>query len=182
MVNIFIHYRVVVWFQNKTSHWLNWHVSAGDPHNMYGRCITLRIYWGQLWTGITWCVFELYTNFIPVQCRMCPASVSNGSLWKSVCLSWQAMSCMPGWQCQLCCVRGWISAGWSAPRQRWVYCQYMVCHIKYTHDFAVFCFAVVTLQVDSCDRFFHFLQGVFTVTGSIVRLPRCQWSNPEIYG
>ena len=31
------------------------------------------------------------------------------------------------------------------------------------------------------DRFVNILQGYFTGTGAIIRLPQCQWSNPEEY-
>ena len=134
-----------MWFQIKISHGLSWHyhtynVSSGDPHDMYGRCITLRIYCRQLCTRVTWCVPALYINLIPVQCRMCPASVSHGSLWQSFCLSWWTVSRMQGGQCKLCCIGGWISSGWPASCPRWVYCEYTVCSIMYTHDFVMFLF------------------------------------------
>ena len=44
---------------------------------------------------------------------------------------------------------------------------------------AFLCFAGVCLtQV----HFTHILQGYFTGTGAIIRLPQWQWSNPEGYG
>ena len=49
-----------------------------------------------------------------------------------------------------------------------------------------FCCALLWLchkfPVDMCDLFTHILQGCFTVTGAIIWLPQCQWSNPEGYG
>ena len=35
------------------------------------------------------------------------------------------------------------------------------------------------LLKDNCDIFTHILQGYFTGTGAIIRLPQCKWSNPE---
>ena len=86
--NMIIHYKRIMWFQTKISRGMSWHyhtynVSSGDAHDMYGCWITLRIYWGQLRTRVTWCFSALYINVIPVQCRMCPASVWHGSLRES---------------------------------------------------------------------------------------------------
>ena len=39
---------------------------------------------------------------------------------------------------------------------------------------------VITILKDL--SFTYGLQGYFTGTGAIVRLPQCQWSNPEMYG
>ena len=181
-----IHYKRIMWFQTKISHGLSWHyhtynVSSGDPHDMYGRWITLRIYWGQLRTRVTWCFSALYINVIPVQCRMCPASVWHGSLRASLCLSWWTVPRMQVWKYKLCCFGWWISTGRSAPCQRWVYCQYTVCPMTHTHDFAVFLFRCGYITSGFVWYTFPIFQGGFSVTGWIVWRPRWQWSNPEVY-
>ena len=53
--------------------------------------------------------------------------------------------------------------------------------IEYEQEFVVFCLVVDILRfsVDSWELFTHIRQGYFTGTGAIVRLPQCQWSNPE---
>ena len=45
------------------------------------------------------------------------------------------------------------------------------------------CFVVILspVLVESSDRFAYVLQDCFTDTGAIMRLPQCQWSNPEEY-
>ena len=49
---------------------------------------------------------------------------------------------------------------------------------KYAHElsFVMFCYGFVLVD------FTHILQDHFTSTGAIIRLPQCQWSNPEGYG
>ena len=42
--------------------------------------------------------------------------------------------------------------------------------------FVVFCYILVY------DRVIYVSRGYFTDTGAILRLPQCQWSNPEEYG
>ena len=113
-------------FQPKTSLWRLCHFHAynvypGDLHDKYGRCFPWLIYWSHLCTRVTWRVSKLYINLVPVQCRMCPASASDGSLRESLCLSWWAVSRMQVWKCKLCCFGRWVYTGWSAPCQRWVY-------------------------------------------------------------
>ena len=55
---------------------------------------------------------------------------------------------------------------------------------KYTHGFVVLCFVVVmqSFIMNSHEVFIHIHQGCFAGTGAIVRLPQCQWSNPDGYG
>ena len=49
---------------------------------------------------------------------------------------------------------------------------------KYAHGFVVLCFVVVTQSfiMNSHEVFIHIHQGFFAGTGTIVRLPQCQWS------
>ena len=59
--------------------------------------------------------------------------------------------------------------------------------IRYAYVAVVLCFVLVILlyyksPLVSRDGFTHILQDYFTSTGAILRLPRCQWSNPEKYG
>ena len=55
---------------------------------------------------------------------------------------------------------------------------------KYAHGFVVFCFVVVmqSFIMNSHEVFIHIHQGCFAGTGAIVRLPQCQWSEPDGYG
>ena len=50
---------------------------------------------------------------------------------------------------------------------------YKLYPMEYAHDYVVLCFAVLMLSVsaDSWDTFTHMLQGYFTGTGAIARLP-----------
>ena len=55
---------------------------------------------------------------------------------------------------------------------------------KYAHGFVVLCFVVVmqSIIMNSHEVFIHIHQGCFAGTGTIVRLPQCQWSKPDGYG
>ena len=55
---------------------------------------------------------------------------------------------------------------------------------KYAHGFVVLCFVVVmqSFIMNSHEAFIHIHQGCFAGTGTIVRLPQCQWSKPDGYG
>ena len=55
---------------------------------------------------------------------------------------------------------------------------------KYAHGFVVLCFVVVmqSFIMNSHEVFIHIHQGCFAGTGAIVRLPQCQWSEPDGYG
>ena len=55
---------------------------------------------------------------------------------------------------------------------------------KYAHGFVVLCFVVVmqSFIMNSHELFIHIHQGCFAGTGTIVRLPQCQWSKPDGYG
>ena len=55
---------------------------------------------------------------------------------------------------------------------------------KYAHSFVVLCFVVVmqSFIMNSHEVFIHIHRGCFAGTGAIVRLPQCQWSNPDGYG
>ena len=55
---------------------------------------------------------------------------------------------------------------------------------KYAHGFVVLCFVVVmqSFIMNSYEVFIHVHQGCFAGTGTIVRLPPCQWSKPDGYG
>ena len=55
---------------------------------------------------------------------------------------------------------------------------------KYAYGFVVLCFVVVmqSFIMDSHEVFIHIHQGCFAGTGTIVRLPQCQWSKPDGYG
>ena len=55
---------------------------------------------------------------------------------------------------------------------------------KYAHGFVVLCFVVVmqSFIMNSYAGFIHIQQGCFAGTGTIVRLPQCQWSKPDGYG
>ena len=55
---------------------------------------------------------------------------------------------------------------------------------KYAHGFVMLCFVVVmqSFIMNSHDVFIHIHQGCFAGTGTIVRLPLCQWSKPVGYG
>ena len=55
---------------------------------------------------------------------------------------------------------------------------------KYSHGFVVLCFVVVmqSFIMNSHEVFIHIHQGCFVGTGTIVRLPQCQWSKPDGYG
>ena len=52
------------------------------------------------------------------------------------------------------------------------------------HGFVVLCFAVImqSFITNSHEVFIHIHQGCFAGTGTIVRLPQCQWSKPDGYG
>ena len=54
---------------------------------------------------------------------------------------------------------------------------------KYSHGFVVLCFVVVmqSFIMNSHEEFIHIHQGCFAGTGAIVRLPQCQWSEPDGY-
>ena len=54
----------------------------------------------------------------------------------------------------------------------------------YAHGFVVLCFVVVmqSFIMNSHEVFIHIHQGCFAGTGTIVRLPQCQWSKPDGYG
>ena len=56
--------------------------------------------------------------------------------------------------------------------------------MKYAHGFVVLCFIVVmqSFIMNSHEVFIHIHQGCFAGTGTIVRLPQCQWSKPDGYG
>ena len=62
--------------------------------------------------------------------------------------------------------------------------QYTVYPKKYAHGFVVLWFVVVmqSFIMNSHEAFIHIHQGCFAGTGAIVRLPQCQWSNPDGYG
>ena len=55
---------------------------------------------------------------------------------------------------------------------------------KYAHGFVVLCFVVVmqSFIMNSHGVFIHIHQCCFAGTGAIVRLPQCQWSEPDGYG
>ena len=55
---------------------------------------------------------------------------------------------------------------------------------KYAHGFVVLCFVVVMQSciMNSHEVCIHIHQGCFAGTGAIVRLPQCQWSEPDGYG
>ena len=55
---------------------------------------------------------------------------------------------------------------------------------KYAHGFVVLCFVVVmqSFIMNSHEVFIHIHQSCFAGTGTIVRLPQCQWSKPDGYG
>ena len=61
---------------------------------------------------------------------------------------------------------------------------YTVYPKKYEHGFVVLCFVVVmqSFIMNSHEVFIHIHQGCFAGTGTIVRLPQCQWSKPDGYG
>ena len=84
-------------------------------------------------------------------------------------------------------------------RNRWWSCRKRGClyrryynHIKIgnniptldTYGFVVLCFVVVmqSFIMNSHELFIHIHQGCFAGTGTIVRLPQCQWSKPDGYG
>ena len=53
----------------------------------------------------------------------------------------------------------------------------------YAHGFVVLCFVVVMQSfIMNSHVFIHIHQGCFAGTGAIVRLPQCQWSEPDGYG
>ena len=68
----------------------------------------------------------------------------------------------------------------------WLYLnhRYTVYPKKYAHGFVVLCFVVVmqSFIMNSHEVFIHIHQGCFAGTGTIVRLPQCQWSKPDGYG
>ena len=55
---------------------------------------------------------------------------------------------------------------------------------KYAHGFVVLCFVVVmqSFIMNSQGVFIFIHQGCFAGSGTIVRLPQCQWSKPDGYG
>ena len=64
-------------------------------------------------------------------------------------------------------------------------CQhYTIYPKKYAHGFVVLCFVVVmqSFIMNSHEVFIHIHQGCFAGTGTIARLPQCQWSKPDGYG
>ena len=97
-------------------------------------------------------------------------TLNNWPLWNS----WGFTSLRPG---QHVCMRhrmstsGWILGCKVYPK-------------KYAHGFVVLCFVVVmqSFIINSHEVFIHIHQGCFAGTGSIVRLPQCQWSKPDGYG
>ena len=65
-----------------------------------------------------------------------------------------------------------------------VYCRTTIYPKNYAHGFVVLCFVVVmqSFIMNSHQVFIHIHQGCFAGTGAIVRLPQCQWSEPDGYG
>ena len=65
-----------------------------------------------------------------------------------------------------------------------IFGRYTVNPEKYAHGFVVLCFVVVmqSFIMNSHEVFIHIHQGCFAGTGAIVRLPQCQWSEPDGYG
>ena len=55
---------------------------------------------------------------------------------------------------------------------------------KYAHGCVVLCLVVVmqSFIMNSREVFIHTHQGCFAGTGTIIRLPQCQWSKPDGYG
>ena len=98
--------------------------------------------------------------------------------------------------CTCYCGVGW--SGWDLC----CICAYLVCcdsrqlvshqHSLMTYNIAhkigsqFYCFVFLWLFYESVVELYHLnshvLQGYFTGTGAILRLPQCQWSNPEGYG
>ena len=78
----------------------------------------------------------------------------------------------------------WHQATNSADGVHILCCTYTVYPKKYAHGFVVFCFVKVmqSFLMNSHEVFIHIHQGCFAGTGAIVRLPQCQWSNPDGYG
>ena len=80
----------------------------------------------------------------------------------------------------------WYVTANITPKRKW--CAYFLrCTVypkKYAHCFVVLCFVVVmqSFIMNSHEVFIHIHQGCFAGTGSIVRLPQCQWSKPDGYG
>ena len=72
-----------------------------------------------------------------------------------------------------------VITNWS--NEKWMHTVYPK---KYAHDFVVLCFVVVmqSFIMKSHKVFIHIHQGCFAGTGTIVRLPQCQWSKPDGYG
>ena len=62
--------------------------------------------------------------------------------------------------------------------------QYTVYPKKYAHGFLVLCFVVIiqSFIMNSHEVFINIHQGCYAGTGTIVRLPQCQWSKPDGYG
>ena len=62
----------------------------------------------------------------------------------------------------------------------------VVCALPCTYRFGVFCFVMIILWFSVFIYiwyvYIYIIQGYFTGTGVILRLPQCQWSNPEGYG
>ena len=89
------------------------------------------------------------------------------------------------------CLKIWFHCVYLSQAQhnkhRWS-CKLHVHHTvypkKYAHGFVVFCFVVVmqSFIMNSHEVFIHIHQGCFAGTGTIVRLPQCQWSKPDGYG
>ena len=60
---------------------------------------------------------------------------------------------------------------------------YRTSHKILTQSYSVLvCFSFANISLSIHLMTYHIIQGSFTATGAIIRLPQCQWSNPEGYG
>ena len=81
------------------------------------------------------------------------------------------------WKCRLQNGRHFVST-WMSHGSCWVDMRKRTLWEISTTRFALFCVSICKLT----NYFTDILQGYFTCTGAIARLPQCQWNNPEECG
>ena len=119
------------------------------------------------------CLLKIHPG-IWSKCFLCTSILPIFPLMRTQCCMWWYQ--WPyGWGCRL--YLGFM----RTYRLEYVYTVYPK---KYAHGFVVLCFVVVmqSFIMNSHEVFIHIHQGCFAGTGTIVRLPQCQWSKPDGYG
>ena len=126
---------------------------------------------------IKWKHFQRYWPFVRGIHRWIPRpKASDAELWRFL---WSA----PEQAIELTIETPVI---WDASRSLWRHCNATVAVylIEYVHGFVVLCLLWLNcgFREELCYVFTRILWDCFVGSGAIVRLPRCQWKNPEGHG